>query len=306
VKRLGIFAKTFTRHSFPEVLEAVTAHGLRCIQFNFACVGLPSMPEVIAPEIIEQVRRACDARAVEIAGVSGTFNMAHPDAARRADGLRRLEVLAPAAQQLGCNFVSLCTGTRDPEDMWREHPENNSPEAWRDLLRSMETAIAIAERYDVVLGVEPEIGNVVSSAAKARRLLDELRAPRVKIIIDPANLFRREEISTELNVHSSGRDVRAPMRRRIAETFELLHGDIHMAHAKELALDGSLGGLPPGRGVIDWEFYSARLQEMRFSGALILHGLPEESVGEAVEFLRGIRAQQEIEIRGRDVRAPGN
>jgi sugar phosphate isomerase/epimerase len=270
--RLGIFAKTFARARFDDVLDAVASHGLRCIQFNFSCVGLPTLPEAIAPDVIAQVRGQCEARGIAIAGVSGTFNMIDPDERQRRERLNRLAVLAKATRELGCNLITLCTGTRDPEDMWRAHPENSSPSAWRDLLRSMEEAVAIAERYDVLLGIEPETGNVVSSTRKARQLLDELHSPRVKIILDPANLFHRGAVER--------------MRDTIEEVFQLLGTDIVMAHAKELGADGASGNLAPGRGVLDWNFYFGTLARVNFDGAFVMHGLSEADVPGAVRFLR--------------------
>jgi len=47
--QLGIFAKTFVRPSLEATLDAVASHGLSCVQFNMACVGLPTLPEAIAP-----------------------------------------------------------------------------------------------------------------------------------------------------------------------------------------------------------------------------------------------------------------
>ena len=270
--RLGIFAKTFARARFEDVLDAVASHGLQYIQFNFSCVGLPTLPERVAPELISQVRRDCEARGIEIAGVSGTFNMIDPNERTRRERLSRLSVLAQATRELGCNLITLCTGTRDPEDMWRAHPENSSAQAWLDLRRSMEEAIAIAERHDVLLGIEPETGNVVSSTRKARQLLDELPSRCMKIIVDPANLIHRGESRT--------------MRDIISEVFQLLGTDIIMAHAKELAHDGSTGNLAPGRGVLDWNFYFDTLARVNFTGPVVIHGLPEADVSHAVRFLR--------------------
>ena len=56
---------------------------------------------------------------------------------------------------LGTRLITLCTGTRDPNDMWRAHPDNDSESAWRDLTVAMQRAIEIAGRYDVFLGIEP-------------------------------------------------------------------------------------------------------------------------------------------------------
>src|SRR5262245_17110617 len=143
--RLGIFAKTFARPTVEKVFDAVRAHGLESVQFNMACAGLASLPGRIEPELAERIGRAAHARGLEIAAVSGTFNMIHPDPARRRDGMRRLRVLAAACPRLGTSVITLCTGTRDPDDMWRRHPDNDSAAAWADLVASMREAVGIAE-----------------------------------------------------------------------------------------------------------------------------------------------------------------
>lgn len=270
--QLGIFAKTFPRRTFAETLDAVASFGLRCIQFNFSSVGLPTLPEMVDGNLVAQIRRDCEARGIEIAGVSGTFNMIDPDERSRRERLKRLPVLAQATRSLGCNLITLCTGTRDPEDMWRAHPENSSAQAWGDLLRSMEEAMAVAERQDILLGVEPETGNVVSSARKARQLLDELHSSRIKIVIDPANLFHAGKVER--------------MRETIQEMFQLVGTEIAMAHAKELGADGTTGSTAPGRGILDWNYYFNTLAAMNFRGPMVLHGLAEPDVAESVRFLR--------------------
>jgi sugar phosphate isomerase/epimerase len=269
---LGIFAKTFPRRTFTETLDAVKALGFHNIQFNFSCVGLPTLPSLVDPAISAQVQRDCQARHLAIAGVSGTFNLIDPDLPRRREYLGRLGELARATRAMDCDLVTLCTGTRDSEDMWRAHPDNSSPAAWRDLLRSMEEAIQIAEKHDILLGVEPEVGNIVSSTRKARQLLDELHSPRVRIVLDPANLFLPGRV--------------APMRETIEEAFQLLGTDIVMAHAKELAADGHAGNVAPGHGILDWNYYLDTLARMNFSGPIVLHGLSEADVPQAARFLR--------------------
>lgn len=68
---------------------------------------------------------------VEIVAVSGTYNMIHPDPAVRHAGHRRLAILAERCAVRCRRVSSLCTGTRDAVDQWKEHPDNNTPEAWR-------------------------------------------------------------------------------------------------------------------------------------------------------------------------------
>jgi sugar phosphate isomerase/epimerase len=269
---LGIFAKTFVRPSVEEVFDAVARLRLHCVQFNFACAGRPSLPDQIEPALAKRIRKAAEERRIAIAAVSGTFNMIHPDAKQRRDGLRKLGIIAAACEPLGGSTVTLCTGTRDSESMWRRHPDNDSPEAWRDLRVSMTKALTIADKHNVTLGVEPEIGNIVSSARHARRLLDEMKSPRLKIILDAANLFHPGDLPRTAEI--------------LDEAFDLLGGDLVLAHAKELAPDGQAGGLALGAGALDWAGYVARLRAVKFAGPFILHGFEERDAAASVKFLR--------------------
>lgn len=271
--RPGIFAKTFSRLSLEAVLDAVVGRGIRETQFNLSVAGLPSMPEEIDSALADRIRKASAERNLTMAAVSGTFNMIHPNVEVRRDGLRRLSVLAGACERLGTSVVTLCTGTRDAGDMWRRHPDNASPEAWRDLLASMGKALEIAEERGVVLAFEPEINNVVDSAEKGRRLLDEVRSPRLKVVIDAANLFDQEDPSRILS-RSEG---------ILGEAFELLGEDVVIAHAKDVTESGEV--VAAGRGDLNYDLYLEHLVEAGYDGPLILHGLGEEEVEGCLAFL---------------------
>jgi len=268
--QLGIFAKTYTRPSIEEVFDAVAEHGFTAVHFNFSSAGLPSLPESVDPALLRRIRESAGQRGIAIETLSGTFNMIHPDPGVRRFGLDRLAVLAEACAPLGTRIVTLCTGTRDPENMWRRHPENDTADAWSDLIASMTEVAGIAERFNVVLGIEPEPGNVVSSAARARRLLDEIGSPHLGIVLDPANLI--EGVPPDR------------IDATIDEAFALLGDRIISAHGKDRDAAGAVQ--PPGRGIVPWPRFLAGLRAARFSGPLILHGLEEADVPESVSYLR--------------------
>ena len=270
---IGIFAKTFARNTLEDALDAVAGHGIASVQFNMACAGLPSMPDEISAELAGRIRAAHAARGIEMAAVSGTFNMIHPDPAVREAGLRRLGVLAGAARAMGTELITLCTGSRDPQDMWRRHPDNDLPDAWQDLVASLARALAIADRHDVTLGFEPEVANVIDTAAKGRRLLNEMQSRRLKVVFDAANMFRAGDLARMAGV--------------LGEAFDLLGGDIVLAHAKDLSRDGEAGHQAAGTGLLDYDLYLKLLRQHGYTGPLVLHGLEESQVGAAVSFLRG-------------------
>lgn len=268
--RLGIFAKTFPGSDPASVLAAVKAAGFSAAQYNMACSGLDAMPERIAPGAAQAVAAAARQSGIEIVAVSGTYNMIHPDPAKREAGHRRLDVIAAQARTMGTGLVTLCTGTRNADDQWRHHPDNATPEAWRDLLRAMETAIAIAERHDVDLGIEPEVANVIDSAAKARRLIDALQSPRLKIVLDPANLFETAGL--------------AEQRDRVSQAVDLLADRLVMAHAKDRDASGRF--VAAGQGVLDYDHYLACLKRAGFAGNLVTHGLDAAEAPTVARFLR--------------------
>jgi sugar phosphate isomerase/epimerase len=268
--QLGIFAKTFPGGDPQAVLAAVKAAGYTATQYNMACSGLAAMPDAIGTDVARAVAQAAQAHGVAMTAVSGTYNMIHPDVAVREAGHARLATLAAACAGLGTRVITLCTGTRDAQDPWREHADNSTPAAWRDLLASMETAIAIAERHGVWLGIEPELANVVNSAQRARDLIDQLGSDRLRIVLDPANLF---EVATL-----------AEQRSTVAAAIDRLADRIVMGHAKDRHADGRFA--TAGQGVLDYPHYLACLQRAGFDGPLITHGLnADEAAGVAV-FLR--------------------
>jgi sugar phosphate isomerase/epimerase len=305
---LGIFAKTFPRPTLEEALDAIADRGLTHVQFNMSCCGLPTLPERIDENLSIWIARSFRERGLTMAAISGTFNLCDPDTARLQENLERLKVLAAACRWLDTRIITLCTGTRDPEDMWKWHPDNVRRSTWDALVDSMREAVKIADQHEVILAFEPEINNVVYSVARARMLLDAIDSPWLKVVIDAANLLRAGDFPRIEEV--------------LDEAFDWLGPDIVLAHAKnpamgvdrermmtlwegleKLRLEMQLrqmimgkgkeseplpqirGEAPPdemSRYLINLEeFYSAyieRLSSMGFTGALVMHGMLEDEV----------------------------
>lgn len=271
--RLGIFARTFVRPTLDEVLQAISKAGLQTVQFNLACAGMKSLPETVPEGICSEVRSAFEAHGLKIVAISGTFNAIHPDLKRRAEETSRCSRLIRACRHLGTSAVTLCTGTRDPDNIWRAHPDNATPEAWKDLLTTLEVLTEAAEGAGVDLGIEPETANVIDSARKARALLDEMKSPRLRIVLDGANLLRRETLARQREV--------------LEEAFDLLGSSISMLHAKDFpAADGQTQAA--GKGSLDFPFYLDLAHASGFNGPVLLHNLTEEEVPGSVAYVRAL------------------
>jgi sugar phosphate isomerase/epimerase len=245
---------------------------LTAVQFNMICVLDRSLPDDIDTTTTDRIRQAFAQRSLTMSAVSGTCNLIHPDLEQRQSGIERVIILIRACEALGTSGVTLCTGSCDGENMWRAHPDNDRPQAWSDLLNSLTELLPVAEKHGVTLGIEPELANVINSAKKARRLIDDLGSTQIKIILDGANLFSSDQLPQ--------------MQQILSESIDLLAEDIIMAHAKDLATTPAQGHLAAGHGCLDYDHYLGCLERVGFNGPLILHGLSESQVGSSVSFLK--------------------
>ena len=211
-QRLGIFARTFRRSTPAEVAAEVQQAGYALAHWNFAAISLPTLATDLPDATFADVRAAFDAVGIGIPSISATYNVIGPDTDRRsAETAQAARLIRRANSLLGVEAVTLCSGTRDAEDIWRAHPDNAKPEAWHDLRATLDVLLDAASDGGVLLGIEPEPGNVVRDAETAARLLGELGddAP-IGIIFDPANLLSPETFGDQTRILTEAVDLLGP------------------------------------------------------------------------------------------------
>ena len=103
--QIGIFAKHLSRSTPEELFDDIAAFGFNCVQFNAACLGVPSLPDTIDNAQWRRARRAARNAGVQIVGLSATFNLLDENRARLADNFRRLDL--ESARTLAYGFVYL-------------------------------------------------------------------------------------------------------------------------------------------------------------------------------------------------------
>ncbi|MCU1493636.1 MAG: hypothetical protein JWO62_1400 [Acidimicrobiaceae bacterium] len=273
----GIFARIFPRPTAREVALAVASAGFSLVQLNLSSFGLPTLPDPGAePDDRPDYNGIGDAFASEgvaVWGLSATYNMIHPDVTRRRRDTAAAVELIASARSLGAGVVTLCTGTRDPDNMWRAHASNHDPDAWNDMRASLDELLHAAAESGVRLGIEPEAANVVGDARSARRLLDELGAAEslVGIVLDPANLLTTATIDHQ--------------ERILTEAFGELGPAVVCIHAKDV---GGGGFSAPGTGGLDFGLVYRLRQSLPRSVPVIIQDTPEPDASEVRGFLRSL------------------
>jgi sugar phosphate isomerase/epimerase len=281
--RIGIFAKHISRPTPEELFAAIAGFGFNCVQFNAACLGIPTLPDTLDKAIWRRAARAARNAGVEIVALSATFNLLDENWLRLAENFRRLEILAQGATILGTNLLTLCSGTRNQQDMWTYHPDNDTAEAWEDMIAAMQTGLDVAKTHDIYLGIEPEVANIVSNAGSAVRLISEIGSDRIRIVFDPANLYRPPA------------DPRQD-RELVSDALFLLSDFVAIAHCKDIAdptasfrhnRDALYDHVPAGTGILDYHHYLSELGRLTSGDVpLILHGLNENQIPASLAFIR--------------------
>lgn len=268
----GVFAKTFAGSDPLTVLRACRAAGFSAAQYNMACSGIGSLPEAVDAVIADAVAAAARETGVAVSAVSATYNMIDPYAERREAGRRSFEAIAAMAWRMGTGLVTVCSGSANAEDQWKAHPHNASAEAWTDMCGEFERLLRVADEHGVLIGVEPEQANVVSSADKAVALLKTFPGSAIRIVFDPANLIEHVE----------------PLRVTavLDEALALLTPSLALVHAKDRHGDGRVA--VAGDGVVDWPHLLRGLKAAGYDGPLIAHGMNAAEAPRAASYLASI------------------
>lgn len=261
---LGTCSTSLARPDLEASLDVLQAAGLTHVQLDLQSAGLETLPEAIDPAVCDRIAAALAARGLTLAAVAGTCNLIHPEHDRRRENLRRLRGLAASCGRLGTGLITLSTGTRDRQDLWRAHTSNTSWAAWEDLVDALEAAVAIAEAHELTVAIEPHPAHVIDSAAEAVRIIDRLGGPqpRLKVVCDPGTWIPPGA---------------GPRRQALLdEALDLLAPHLALARL----------GAGTDAPALDHDGYLAGLRRIGYHGPLIVHGSGEADLMATVAELR--------------------
>ena len=285
--RIGIFT-----HYFPyraaETARRIAAHGFATVQLNLEFDDWRFVPGATTAADCTALHDTFRRQGLAVSAIAAYVNPLAPDLARRAANLARLRAIVRHAPALGSSFVVTETGSFHPTDDWAPHPNNGAPAALDELVETIAPLVAFARDEGVALLVEPSVGTVVDTAAKARALLDAVDRAALGLVADPANLIDGSNLDRAAAV--------------IDEFFALVGGAIRLGHAKDYrrvdgearerhhhvtdpALYGGVEYPAPGLGALDYDRYLRHLALSAPAADLIIEHVHEADVARAKAFL---------------------
>ena len=277
---LAIFTGTYARFPLEEAARRMRADGFRgvVLQYEFADVRFdPLKPDwTQLDKIVSTLHR----HELEIVALFGYYNVVDPDATRRKVGEERMDCLMTHWQRFGCRVVSTETGTLNVQSEWAESPENATEKGYQECRAAFEKLARVAERAGAIVSVEGYWRNIISTAERAERLLHDVKSPALKIVMDPTNFYRKEDLTPNVGL--------ARMDSILRDMFKRIGPDIVVAHAKDVkaAADGT--DLPAaGLGVLDYPLFLRLLAQLDRKVFLTIEHLGYEDVPRARDFVLG-------------------
>jgi sugar phosphate isomerase/epimerase len=173
---------------------------------------------------------------VEVCAMGVFTNLIEADEEIRAHNLTYFERHMQYARAAGIPVVSTECGF-DPAS--RGVRADLYEERYYRLLDSLKTLCEMADRYGVDVALEPCVIDVVPSAKRMADTIAQVGSPRLKVLLDPANLI----------ANSSEKDM-----------FDYLAPHIAYFHGKDRKINDAKGRVV-GDGDIDWPYFLSLYHE---------------------------------------------
>jgi sugar phosphate isomerase/epimerase len=275
-----------------ETARRIRAYGFDTVQLNLEFMDWRFEDDNV-PAACRAVRERFRAHGLSIAAIAGYLNPIAPDPERRRANLDRMKAMLDRARDLGSPYVATESGSLHPHDDWAPHPDNASAAAFDQVCDVMTDLARHAADCGAVLLLEPSIGNVVDTPAKAESLLREVASSALGLVADPANYMDGSNLA-----HAD--EVQRDMFARTAPYLKLAHAkDVRRVegaprerhhHMGDPALYGGMECPSAGLGDFNYTLYLSLLQRHCPDVPLIIEHLEEADVPRAKAFVDAGRA----------------
>ncbi|MCL4177954.1 MAG: sugar phosphate isomerase/epimerase [Verrucomicrobia bacterium] len=268
---VGLATFGFPTLSNAELAKELSAAGVRTIQLflsqtdsNFWRYNSRSDLSTLTPQHCQAIAEGYRQAGIAIHSLGVCTNLIHPDPAERQANLDYFAAMMKVGQAMGVSvFITEAGDYHSPEPAagiayhFRE-------EVWRRMIATGKELATVAERHDAVVLMEPFFGGFLASAKRTRLFLEEVGSPRIRALLDPANLLEvndLEEMCAQLGPH------------------------IDCFHAKDRKLHVERG-VPAGQGDLDYRKFVTLAAERVPHAPLILEYVGPADYRQALGHLR--------------------
>jgi sugar phosphate isomerase/epimerase len=221
--QLGIRFHDTKEEPFEERLKTIKGQGFSCIHLALSKVpGFTVNPDALTPGYAMYLRNALRKADLDMAVLGCYLNLAHPDPEKLKEIQEKYYAHLRFASVLGCGMVGTETGAPN-EGYTYDKEACHSQEALETFITNLKPVVDCAEKCGVIMAIEPVYRHIVYDGKRARKVLDRIGSPNLKIIFDPVNLLWTDNYAQRMEV--------------IDEAIDVLSDDIAMIHLKDCILE---------------------------------------------------------------------
>lgn len=273
--QFGIRLHDAVQAPIEERLRIVKEQGFSCAHVALSKVISENSvaPEALTPGYAMYLKRLFDKNELDCAVLGCYLNLANPDAAQLKAIQEKYKANIRFAAHLGAGVVGTETGTPNVEYKFEEACWNE--ESLQIFIRNLRPVVKYAEQMGVLMAIEPVVRHIVCNPVRARRVLDEIDSPNLRIILDPVNLLESYNYEKQDEI--------------IDEAIELLGRDVAVLHVKDFVIkDGRLISVPVGQGQCHWDRIIPYMKkEKPYMHATLEDTKPDNAVA-ALNYIKGI------------------
>jgi sugar phosphate isomerase/epimerase len=273
--RFGVSGDLFPR----DMREFTAGHAARTRELGFTGIFTrfgANDPHTVSAAECHRVRDTLADHGLAMYQATGYWQpLIHPDELARREASRTLRAALRVAKELGARGIDTGPGSLSPNGPWAPHPGNWTPDARRQLVRTLKECAPAAEDLGVFLSLEGHLLVTLSSAEVVRDVLDEVGSPFVRSDLDPVNWIGLGEIYDTTSA--------------IERMFDVLGERVVSGHAKDVVIEDRLvvhiDQRPAGQGLLDFPTYLRRMEALNPDYPVIVEGATVDELPAVKAFL---------------------
>ncbi len=277
---VGIATLGFENLAHADLAKELQAAGVRTIQLflnqtdsKFWRYNSRSDVSPLTPDRCQAIADAYRRAGIAIHSLGVYTNLIHPEEAERNANLAYFEAMMEVGRRMGVRtFITEAGHYHDPKGPEPSVPMHFQDAVWPRTVAVVRQLAALAEKKDAKVLLEPYYLGFLASAKRLRLFLEEVNSPRIRALLDPANLIEVNDLE---------------------EMFHQLGPWIDCLHAKDRKLHTNLG-VAAGQGDLDYKELVTLAAQHTPHAPLILEYVGLRDYQSALAHLRGAMRQAGI------------
>ena len=273
--QVGIRFHDSEKLPFEQRLSRIHDQGFSCTHIALTKVeDLASSTSSLTPGYAMYLKHVFTQNQIDVAVLGNYLNLANPNEEKLKEIQDRYTAHLRFASLLGCSVVGTETGAPN-EDYHYDKEACHSDAALHTFITNLRPVVKDAERFGMILAIEPVYKHIVWNPQRARIVLDEIHSPNLQIIFDPVNLLHPDNLERREEV--------------IGQAIDLLGKEIAVIHLKDYqVVNGEMQCMACGLGEMDYtEVIRFAKEQKPYIQATLENTKPENAVA-AREYIQKI------------------